>query len=130
MKKLLNVTSHNLTEDQKKAVGDSICVDMPAEVKGKWGQVPVDGDINSVKAHVQPVIDWILAENTGETTALIAGAFSASFLVMEVCWASGIKTVEATTKRKVIEETMPDGSVKKTSVFEFVQFREIRSLIS
>lgn len=38
---------------------------------------------------------------------------------------NNIKCVAACSDRKVVEEQLPDGTTKKTSTFEFVQFREI-----
>jgi hypothetical protein len=35
------------------------------------------------------------------------------------------KTKKTTTERKTIESTNPDGIVSKTSIFEFIQWREL-----
>lgn len=38
--------------------------------------------------------------------------------------AAGVRCVCACSERKVIEEQLDDGTMRKTSVFEFRQFRE------
>jgi len=142
MQNLFNITNHELTQEQKEAFteGDHEknvkFIELPPELKKIWGNIPVDGDIEDVKNHLSPVIEWLNNHELvnsktymGLKYALVAGAFSATSIMIEVCQALGIGILEATTKREVVEETLPDGTVKKTAVFKFVQFREIKPVI-
>lgn len=52
------------------------------------------------------------------------GEFSLAMAVIERLQAAGVRCVCACSERKVIEEQLDDGTMRKTSVFEFRQFRE------
>lgn len=56
------------------------------------------------------------------------GEFSLAVAVIGRLQGAGICCVCACSERKVVEEQMPDGTMKKTSVFVFRQFREYEKL--
>lgn len=56
------------------------------------------------------------------------GEFTLSYRLISLFLKSGVKCLAACTERKSDDRTFPDGTAVKTSVFEFVRFREYRSV--
>jgi hypothetical protein len=64
-------------------------------------------------------------EEGAEGYVSIQGEFSLCKAVFDALHGEDIRWVFPTTERRVIETTNADGSTTKTSVFEFVQWREM-----
>lgn len=58
------------------------------------------------------------------TCVMCQGEFSLAVAVIRRLQAAGIRCVCACSERKVFEERLDDGTMRKTSIFEFRQFRE------
>ncbi len=57
------------------------------------------------------------------TVVLVQGEMTLTYAIVSRLQETGITAVAACTERKSVEKLQEDGSVLKTSVFEFVQFR-------
>jgi hypothetical protein len=55
---------------------------------------------------------------------LCQGEFSLTFALTNRLIENGIKVVTACSERNVINETMPDGTIRKITLFRFVGFRD------
>jgi len=122
--KFFNVTSHNLTEDQKKVVekaGFEI-VELPTGLKEQWKNVPPDVDPAYI-AQLAAAVRTFMSEQLEAypSFALVQGEPVLCFNL--ALMADPVVPLVATTKRESIEVKQPDGSVKKESVFKHVQFR-------
>ena len=56
--------------------------------------------------------------------AMVQGEFTLTFDILVGLQANGIRCFAACSDRQTIEQVQADGSVKKISTFNFVQFRE------
>lgn len=59
---------------------------------------------------------------------LCQGEMSMTFLLVAMFQRSRIPVYAATSERRACEELMPDGTVRKTVLFSFVQFRKYTDL--
>lgn len=60
---------------------------------------------------------------------MISGEFTLAYTLIELCLrAGGIKVVAACSDRRTQEVVNSDGTTTKTTVFEFIQFREFPKL--
>lgn len=59
-----------------------------------------------------------------ETDVLISGEMVYTYRMVDALKRLGYRCIAATTERKVVETQNDDGSTTKTSVFEFVKYRE------
>lgn len=84
-----------------------------------WGQIPKE---NVVK-HLEPLtaeLEKICEETNKEINLVIAGEPRATcFLVKRFENKENITCCTTFSVRKSVDETMPDGTVKKTAIFEF-----------
>lgn len=62
-------------------------------------------------------------EEAGCDTALVAGEFSLTFMLVDKFLREGINVLCACSRRRTSEELMPDGSVRKNQVYIFERFR-------
>lgn len=59
---------------------------------------------------------------------MVAGEFTLAYTLIELCLRAGIKVVAACSDRRTREVVNEDGTTTKTTVFEFIQFREFPKL--
>ena len=59
---------------------------------------------------------------------MIAGEFTLAYTLIELCLRAGVKVVAACSDRRTKEVVNEDGTTTKTTVFEFIQFREFPKL--
>lgn len=59
---------------------------------------------------------------------MVAGEFTLAYTMIELCIRAGIKVVAACSERRTQEVVNEDGTTIKTTVFEFIQFREFPKL--
>lgn len=67
-------------------------------------------------------------EEYDEVSVHIMGEFSFTFIMVQLLHSVGIMCYVSTTDRKVIEEVNDKGETIKTTVFDFVRFREYKVL--
>ena len=114
----------NCTNHPKSAWGEA-----QLAAAGAYGEV-VDIPFPSVDPALEPegvrelVRDYaerILA--SGCKAALVAGEFTLTFMLVDKLLREGMQVLCTCSRRRVVEETAPDGSVHKSSVFVFERFR-------
>ena len=59
---------------------------------------------------------------------MIAGEFTLAYTMINLCLRAGVKVVAACSERRTQEVVNEDGTTIKTTVFEFIQFREFPKL--
>jgi len=131
MKKILvNCSNHPSTrwgEEQRQ--GWDVIVDVPfPEVKPHWDTLDrgyLDTLANLRKAIVEAFEDAMQAEEDAEGHLMLQGEFSVCYELFKERFAtfSRVRFVVPTTERVSVEETLPDGTTKKTQVFRFVRWR-------
>ena len=112
-----NHTSANWGKEQTMAAqsyGNIIDVPFPA--------VPPAADTDTVVKLAVESIKRI--EEKEPACVLCQGEFTLSYHVIKMLKEKNIPVVCACSERNTTEEAMPDGSIKKVAVFNFVQFRE------
>jgi len=118
----LNLTQHDASAEQKEAG----VVDLPENMKGEarecltFHEIPDKGTIVKRAIHLAT-----MAEELNYSSAMIGGA---PFLMSELEKAliyRGIRPLYAFSRRESVEETLPDGSVKKVNVFRHEGFVDL-----
>ena len=101
-----------------------------AEALGEGGIIDIP--FPAVDPHIFPIqvreladelINQVCEYPVDETVVMVQGEMTLTFTVVSRLLSLGYQVVAATTERKVEERVLPDGSVEKTSRFQFVQFR-------
>jgi len=125
MPKLLNVSNHsfhNWEESQKEGWGWNI-IDVP------FPQIDPTSSIEEVRGKARQLVTLIRGHcNNNDTIfVMLQGEFTFCYLTLLELQKERVPVSLAipTTERKVVEEKLPDGSVKKSSIFKFVQWRII-----
>ncbi len=77
--------------------------------------------IRLADAYTQRIMDYKPA------AVLCQGEFTLAYSVIRRLRANGVTCLAACSNRITVEEPQPDGSVKKTAIFSFRQFREYES---
>lgn len=125
MRKLFVLTNHTATEKQRndaiQSLGVNLLVNLPPELKQKWGEVPPEPD--SVSGYVAEFLDWVAGLLSEGDVVWVQGEFGATVAVVDWCRAHGVRAVYATTKRVATEVHTPMG-VNLTHVFRHVRFRD------
>jgi hypothetical protein len=105
--------NHDLTPGQREELGGEI-LELPPELKPIWAQVPPETDYAGVRAHLDPVYEWLWRENPGQIVC--QGDFTAFAVVIQAGW----QVLVATSRRESVEE----NGIKK-SIFKHVRFRRV-----
>lgn len=123
--KLFILTNHTATQQQlddaKLSLGVSEFVNLPADLKTLWGNVPPD--IESVTEYVTPLLCWLDSSLQNEDIVWVQGEWGVTLAVIDWCRNRKVRCVYSTTKRVAIETPSPDGSIALTHVFSHVRFR-------
>lgn len=115
----LNISNHPLstwTEPQKAAAGCEI-LDIPFPLVPPMASRE---DVQAMADEIGSQVADLITDGMEIAAAHIMGDMALTFALVVRLKNMGIKCVESTTLRKVIDQ--PDGG--KTSYFNFVQFRE------
>jgi hypothetical protein len=112
--KVLNLTQHTATTDQLEAGVVEPSPEMKKEVREllTFDEVP---DLYTLLKRAELIAG--LAENTGHIAAMIGGAPFFMRALENALKEKGITPVYSFTRRETVEETLEDGSVRKTAVF-------------
>lgn len=119
-KVFINHTNHpsaNWSVEQKNA----------AELFGKIVDIPfpdVPPNINTAAVHEMVLNKLQEILNLSPVAVLCQGEFNYTVAMAEELKNRGIPVMAATSERVVSEITESDGSTKRVSIFNFVQFRE------
>ena len=133
MPKLFLLFSHQLTPEQTKdafhrfSIRESDIYPLPSDLKQLWSQVPPDSQLQ-MKDYLAPILTWLLAHSQERDYMLIQGEPGAVNYLIQFSWKNQLRPIYATTKRIISEKKLPDGSIKKTSVFKHIAFRDYERL--
>lgn len=135
MKKvLINVSNHpdgGWSEEQRAGWDNIVTIKFP-EIAPEWDE-DSEGFANCLEAIKKKILLYGVAFKEGsddeyEIFLNIQGEFSFCYEILKWIIKEGlnIRVVVPTTKREAVEEKQPDGTVKKTAVFKFVRWREVK----
>ena len=116
---MLNISSHPSSkwqQTQLEAANNNV-TDLPAELQSRFSQVDPG---TSVGPLAQNIVDW--AKSTGDSVAMVQGDARLTVARVGRLTAAGITCVAGCTRRESVETVMPDGSLKKTQIFNFCGF--------
>ncbi|MBR2046575.1 MAG: hypothetical protein IJ958_10675 [Agathobacter sp.] len=114
-----NHKSENWTKEQLDAVmdlGESVIEDYA------FPNVPADADENHLLKLAERVCDEIMEKKPG--VVMCQGEFTLTHKLVNELLKNGVCVVAACTERVTSERVMPDGTVKKDSIYKFVRFRK------
>lgn len=119
MKTVVVIMNHKPTDEQV----NQLCSMGYREIKFlQHPRIPPEWDMEKVRA----LFSRFLGENASLPDALwVQGDYRFFAVAIEFAKTHGIPLYVATTNREVAEQTMPDGSVRKVSVFRHVRFVRI-----
>ena len=117
------ILNHDLTQDQREELEERFgeVVELGAEEKALWSQIPSEGDHVEVQKHIWP----ILMKMQEYDAVVCQGEFTAFVAVFTLCQTIQKNIFVACSKRETVETTDEDGSIIKKAVFKHVQFRRV-----
>ena len=84
--------------------------------------VPATATENDIIRLSREMFEKIMSYNPN--AVLCQGEFTLTYRIIQLLKEQGITAVSACSERKSIEEKKEDGTVHKSAVFKFIQFRE------
>ena len=117
------ILNHALTVEQREELEERFgdVVELDAEQKALWAQVPSEGDHVEVQKHILP----ILLKVKEHDAVVCQGEFTAFCAVFTLCQTLEKNVFVACSKRETVETANEDGSIIKKAVFKHVQFRRV-----
>ncbi len=95
---------------------------LPEALQALWGNIPPDKDLNLVM-HLKPIVDYF-RKMKYKGYVLVQGDFGGVFYLVNQLQSMGYTPLYATTKRKVVEEKLPDNTIVSKRIFKHVCFRK------
>jgi len=124
IKKLVNVTNHNLSDDQladaKKNLFLEEVMELPLELKKLWANIPTD---DTIEEHLVPLEEWLEVNTSRKDILVVQGETGATYQLVSFLQLIDRTVVHATTTRESVE-TVVDGKTIKRSVFKHCMFRQ------
>ena len=119
------IFNHRITkiqeEDARRTLGVSRVVDMPAELKELWSNIPPE--LPELETYLGPVKAWLEDQAAESDYVLIQGDFGACFTMVNFSFDRGLIPVYSTTLREAVEEYVEDGTVRLVHQFKHQIFR-------
>lgn len=126
---LFNISNHkseSWTEKQKAEFDIIIDIPFPNVSPTADTSDVIDVAYNVVKELNKKLKETDDIRKNSITVIYIAGEFTLSYLLYEYIRVNTTAFIAIpTTERRTVEEMLPDGSIRKTSIFEFVRWRYI-----
>ena len=122
---LINLTNHPVSrwseEQRRKAIRQwNEIEDYPfPSVGAQWND-------EQMKQCAEAIVTEITAKSPD--AVLCQGEMSMTFLLVAMLQKKGIPVYAATSERQAREELLPDGTISKNIIFNFVQFRKYGDL--
>lgn len=118
--------SHSLTPDQVEdayhSLGVRRLISLPTDLQGLFSNVPPE--LASLADYLKPIESWLAESTMKGDYVLVQGDFGVVYLLVNFCKQIGTVPIYATTERKSIDTTQPDGSVVTQRIFKHKIFRE------
>ena len=122
----LVLLNHRLTAEQEEDLVDMGYEPIypKSEVQALWGQVPTTPDGPEVVA--KDILDYVSTMSWRDRlgAAIVQGEMGTTFKVVEALKKEGLHCFHAVSRREVVEEALPDGSVTKKAVFRHIMWRK------
>lgn len=126
MSVFFNVSNHPSNKWSAKQI-DAVESVFTRIIDVQFPNVPATASTKDVKKLAQKVIDEqilpVINWQEKAPCALVQGEMTLTLAIVRQLQANHINCVAACSERRSVETVNPDGSVIKTAVFEFVQFR-------
>lgn len=128
LKPFFNISSHNLTQDQKNNLpkGCNKVIELPENLKKMWGSIPAEEDWELLNV-VKPILDFIekiMGKDFRNGSFLVQGEpATVMSLVLEIQERYGTCYC-ALTSRESQEVQQADGSIRKVAVFRHKGWRK------
>ncbi|MFH0824780.1 MAG: CRISPR-associated protein Csx20, partial [Pseudomonadota bacterium] len=120
--KLFLIFNHTITEaqrnDARNTLGVEAIVELPPHLQTLWSNIPAD--MPELTSYLEPLRDRLKDRGKAGDFVLIQGDFGATYLMVRFALEQGLVPVYSTTKRRALEELLPDGSVKLVHNFQHV----------
>ena len=117
--KILNLTQHTPTSEQVEVVEPIPEIKIHIKTLLTFSSTPSPQEI---RERAEKLAD--IAQRLGYKSAMIGGALWLMGPLEKALRKRGISPLYAFTTREVVEEKLPDGSIKKTTVFKHHGFVE------
>lgn len=117
---LKNITNHPSSRWGAKQLETAIDQFSSVEDLG-FPNVPATASTKEVEAMAEAVVSDL---NEGDSV-LVQGEMSLTFHITTKAKAKGVNVFVACSDRNVVEQLQKDGTTRKVSTFEFVQFRSV-----
>lgn len=115
MAKLLNISNHNLNQDQLLDLENMEVIDLPQELKSIWGGITPDNRLDVIKS----IYNWIIMQGDPEDTKIhLAGQMDCTHVLLTALQSIGYDCVYSLTERMSEDIPQEDGSVKKVMIFK------------
>ncbi len=122
---LFLIFNHQLTPDQaldaRIALGVGAIVEPPSDLQQLWSDIPPE--LEELSGYVAPIGNWLAEQATSGDYVLVQGDFGACCLVVTYALERGLVPIYSTTRRKMSEERLPDGTIRMVHHFQHVRFR-------
>jgi len=117
--------NHELTsiqvEDATGNLGVNKIIDLPADLKELWRQVPPE--LTAIQDYLRPIKRWLIDNARKLDFVCIQGDFGACYIMVNLAFEKGLIPVYSTTEREATEEHLDNGAVKLSHVFRHRGFR-------
>ena len=117
--------SHKLTPEQvadaKNSLGVQRFISLPEELQRRWNAI--DPLQPSLISYLEPFFTWLKINSSPGDFVFVQGDFGATFLLVSFCLSHNLIPIYATTERQVVEQKLPDGSIKLERIFKHKLFR-------
>ena len=126
MKKFINFTNHSSAKWSSEQL--SAAQKYGEIVDFAFPQVAATATEDEIIKIARSIVSDICCTYDSETEirVLVQGEMTLTYALVRMFRERGICVLSACSERHVLEDTMPDGKNLRTSIFEFVQFREYR----
>jgi hypothetical protein len=109
--------------DAERTLDVNEIVYVPQELLNIWGDIPPELSSYELMQYIKPIKNWLLENVKNHDALLIQGEPISVYYIVYWMAQKDIKSYVATTRRVVVEEQLPDGSIVKKSTFRHVRFR-------
>lgn len=125
MPKFFSIMNHNLSKRQKeeivKSLGVKSILELPEKLKKIWLNLSPVGALDV--DNLSQIVNWLKENTKYDDYVLVQGEFGATFYIVDFCFKHGLMPLYATSKREYDEIILKNDNVKRTHIFNHVQFR-------
>jgi len=130
MKRICWMSNHPINEDQQADLHrmfgeDCLVLELPPEGKRIWGNIPPDAGFYKVQYLFWEACRTINLCDLDMDAMVVMGELSMCLAAALWCMENGVSLYTPTTAMESREETLPDGSVRKTNVLRHVLLRRL-----